>query len=199
MTLVSSITHGSREDKHDDDITAVEGVENDFQAENIESFSVASYPHKLMTQNNTEYNKYYDYVSNTNDEHNHTEDMNRAKRNSNKKGKEKESKKVPNSYFIFCKEQRSRAHKLFPNLSSREITKILAHEWRNMIPSQRQIWVNKHLQLKYDSNMNKQNNEFMKNLYNINTLHSINSVLMLQGTNGLSAPIPAIITLLNQK
>ena len=49
-----------------------------------------------------------------------------------KKGKKKNEKTAINSYFLFCKERRSALHAKNPNLSSREITKMLGEEWQNL-------------------------------------------------------------------
>ena len=44
----------------------------------------------------------------------------------------KKHSKQPNSYFLFCKSRRTQLHVENPSLPSREVTKILANEWKNL-------------------------------------------------------------------
>lgn len=44
----------------------------------------------------------------------------------------REMQKIPNPYLLFCKERRTALHKTNPEMPSRDVTKILANEWKNM-------------------------------------------------------------------
>ena len=60
------------------------------------------------------------------------------------KPKRSRNAKKLNPYFIFCKERRSELHSKHPSTPSREITKLLAEEWKNMNESEKKKYVDKH-------------------------------------------------------
>ena len=50
----------------------------------------------------------------------------------------KTGKKAANSYLLFCKERRTALHAENPDISSREVTKMLAQEWKNLSNEEKQ-------------------------------------------------------------
>jgi hypothetical protein len=53
----------------------------------------------------------------------------RSKQLSQKKAK---TSKLPNQYFLFCQQRRTALQADHPAVSSREITRMLAEEWKNL-------------------------------------------------------------------
>lgn len=53
--------------------------------------------------------------------------------------------KLPNPYFIFCKERRTILHAQNPHAGSRDITKMLASEWKSMTSEQKQKYNDQYL------------------------------------------------------
>jgi hypothetical protein len=50
-----------------------------------------------------------------------------------KKGRPlQKSDKHPNPYFLFCQQRRTELHAEYPDMPSREITRMLADEWNNL-------------------------------------------------------------------
>ena len=56
------------------------------------------------------------------------------------KKKDHKKKKVPNPYFIFCSKQRLIFQEQHPEMSSRDITKLLASKWKEMTPEEKTIY-----------------------------------------------------------
>lgn len=57
-----------------------------------------------------------------------------------KASQSKKKSRTPNPYFLFCKARRTELTALQPDMPSRDLTKILAEEWRNMSPEQRLVY-----------------------------------------------------------
>lgn len=54
------------------------------------------------------------------------------------KNKSAKSQKQANPYFLFCQERRTQLHAQFPNISSREVTQMLAQEWKSLTNIEKQ-------------------------------------------------------------
>jgi hypothetical protein len=48
------------------------------------------------------------------------------------KGHTAKNSKLPNQYFLFCQQRRTALQAEHPGLSSREVTRILAEEWKSL-------------------------------------------------------------------
>ncbi|KAK8866320.1 non-histone protein [Tritrichomonas musculus] len=64
--------------------------------------------------------------------------------------KSPKTQKQPNPYFLFCQEKRTQLHTQFPNVSSREITQMLAQEWKSLSTIEKQKYSDQ-----YHKNMEK--------------------------------------------
>ena len=105
----------------------------------------------------------------------------KSKKNAkNGKENEKTAKKAANSYLLFCKEKRTALHAQFPDKSSREITKLLAEEWKNLSTDEK----NKY-QEKYKNIVSEHEFEDIANSNN-------KIYIQIQASNGQILAIPAI-------
>ena len=64
--------------------------------------------------------------------------------------------KTPNKYFLFCKKRRTELHALYPNITSREVTKILANEWKSMSQEQQESYAEMYVQMMETNNTREQ-------------------------------------------
>lgn len=48
------------------------------------------------------------------------------------------TQKQANPYFLFCQEKRTQLHAQFPNIPSREVTKMLSQEWKTLSNNEKQ-------------------------------------------------------------
>ena len=51
--------------------------------------------------------------------------------------------KPVNSFFLYCKENRSKVKTQFPNLSNSDITSLLAESWRNLDTEEKEWYTTK--------------------------------------------------------
>lgn len=56
-------------------------------------------------------------------------------------------RKTPNKYFLFCKKRRTELHALHPEITSREVTKILASEWKAMSYEEQESYASMYVQM----------------------------------------------------
>ena len=98
----------------------------------------------------------------------------------NSKEKEKTTKKAANSYLLFCKERRTALHAQNPDKTSREITKILAEEWKNLSADEKN---------KYQE---KYKNIVSENAFENMGLGNDKIYIQIQASNGQILAIPAI-------
>ena len=56
----------------------------------------------------------------------------------------KRKPKTPNAFFLYCQEARTEAHRLHPELTSREVTKLLADEWKQLSSQEKSEYITKY-------------------------------------------------------
>lgn len=81
------------------------------------------------------------------------------------KGKKRYSKKrIANAFFLFCKMERQKFQEQNPDLSSREVTKLLASRWQSLSENEKTFYKEKYKETLLDNeNQNKKMENKMKN------------------------------------
>jgi hypothetical protein len=67
--------------------------------------------------------------------------------------------KLPNQYFLFCRQRRTTLQAEHPGLSSREVTRILAEEWKQLLEEEKAAFSNQ-----YQENLIKAREENARNM-----------------------------------
>ena len=101
-------------------------------------------------------------------------------------------RRTPNPYLLFCKERRTQLHKENPDAQSRDITKVLAEEWKSMREDEKESYKIKYKKLleneKYEERRNKKNKE-------ISVSHLLGKwTLNIETESGAKIAIPALIS-----
>lgn len=68
----------------------------------------------------------------------------------------KKKSRTPNPYFLFCKARRTELTALQPDITSRDLTKLLAAEWRLMSNEQRAVYSNEYAAIRAQSDKDKE-------------------------------------------
>ena len=106
---------------------------------------------------------------------------------------EKESKKIPNPFFLFFTEIRPRVKEDNPNMSSREVTSTISKLWKEMSHIDKHYWCEKYSRLKLEDEKNK----MIKQLANNHRRDSESyAIISLKKPNGMTVSVPAVVQFL---
>ena len=79
----------------------------------------------------------------------------------------KGSQRLPNAYFLFCKKRRTQLHFEHPDMPSRDVTKILAEEWKGLSQESKSIYIEeykKSIQVEEENEKEEQTQPMMVNV-----------------------------------
>ena len=100
-------------------------------------------------------------------------------------------KRTPNPYLLFCKERRTQLHRENPETKSRDITKVLAEEWKNMGKDEKEKY-----QMKYKTLIECHSNEEEKGRKKEVSISKLLGKwkINIQSESGETIVIPAVIS-----